>query len=161
MLADNAGAQLLRCIAEFRHKDLVQRPIFPTGAAFQEHGWRPTAGQVREFLTVAEQTCPGCNFWVWENTRRYPDLWEVIQLYDWANTPVPPPTPPASGLRLRVKTEGLRIRNGPGTGFADIGRLSAGEIVDLENLDGADVWVKHKRGWSAMRHGGSRHMEVD
>ncbi len=75
--------------------------------------------------------------------------------------PEPEPAEPSTGIELRVLTDGLRTRNGPGVGYPEIpeARLAAGEDIEVEQIEGNDVWIRHKRGWSAMRYGGSRHME--
>lgn len=85
--ASNAGAQLRRCVAEF--KSYPARPILPTGAAYKDNTfvdpasgeyWEPTADQVQEFMeTAVELGMDGFNFWEWRNTRKFcPELWEVI-----------------------------------------------------------------------------------
>lgn len=84
MKADNPGAQLTRCVQEFQNLTPF-RPIFPTGAAFPEHGWQPTAAEVTEFLNTARGLeLQGVNFWSWDSTRsKMPELWELIAKYDW------------------------------------------------------------------------------
>jgi hypothetical protein len=162
MRATNSGAQLRESIRQFRQASLVQRPIIPTGAAFQEHGWRPTANQILEFMITAQQTCEGCNFWVWEHTRRHSDLWDVIRDYRWSISPAPEPTPTPAASQpqqtsefsaLRVVTDNLRVRSGPGIRYPVTGMLSAGDTVR-----GDEIWVRHERGWSAMRFDGVSHL---
>jgi len=160
MQASNAGAQLRASIAEYRGSQFVQRPIIPTGAAFREHGWQPTPGQVREFLTVAKELCAGANFWVWEHTRRIPELWDEIQSFNWAVTvptpaPFPSPTPAPTGYRYRVLTDTLNVRRMPSArGNTPIRQLRKGDVVNLVEVAGSDVWIEIAPGeYCAVRLG--------
>lgn len=80
----NPGAQLLRSLREYQNLS-VWREYFPTGAAYAEHGWSATPGQVREFLeAVKREGLPGCNFWAWYWARRNNGaLWNPIKEFDW------------------------------------------------------------------------------
>ena len=40
------------------------------------------------------------------------------------------------------------------------GKLTKDECVEIEQLGGYDVWVRHARGWTAIERGGYRYMEV-
>lgn len=84
MKAHNSGAQLMRCVREFESMSPF-RTIFPTGSAFPEHGWAPTAPEVSEFLDTAQELeLDGVNFWSWDSTRsRMPHLWDLISDYTW------------------------------------------------------------------------------
>jgi hypothetical protein len=90
VLASNPGAQLARCLNEFQNIT-PYRPIFPTGAAFAEHGWRPEADQIEAFMNAARDlNLTGVNFWSWDNCRRrLPHLWDTIAAYDWDGTGPP------------------------------------------------------------------------
>jgi hypothetical protein len=85
--ANNPAQQLLKCIREFQSRK-VWRPIFPTGAAYGEHGWRATPEQVAAFLqAVKENGLPGANFWEWYYARQYENkLWNPIEKFDWPAT---------------------------------------------------------------------------
>lgn len=73
----------------------------------------------------------------------------------------PPVDPPAGGLQMRVIQAGLRIRNGPGTQYAEIGTLAAGQIVTTSDVGGQDSWVYIGPGqWANVQQGGDRNMEV-
>jgi hypothetical protein len=91
MKANNPGAQLVRSVREFQNLNPF-RPIFPTGAAFPEHGWQPTASEVVEFMETARNLeLEGVNFWSWDSTRaRMPELWKVIAEFQWEETKPPP-----------------------------------------------------------------------
>ena len=93
--AHNPGEQLARTLEEF--DDLPYRPpIIPTGAAFTEHGWAPTAQEVQEFLVTARSfKLSAANFWEWHNCRDIlkpkHQIWNVIADYDWQGGAPPPP----------------------------------------------------------------------
>lgn len=90
--AHNPGAQLERCVEEFRNLEYTP-PIFPTGAAFTEWGWSPTADEVEAFLIRAQAlNLPGANFWEWANCKDKlpPDIWQTIKDYPWEAAPSPP-----------------------------------------------------------------------
>lgn len=78
--------------------------------------------------------------------------------------PEPPPDPPdteTSAARMRVTASGLRIRSGPGLAFPIIGELSEGDIVEVQDLDGKEIWVKiGPDKWSALIFGGRRFMTL-
>jgi hypothetical protein len=89
--ADNPGDQLERCIREFQGLTPF-RPIVPTGAAFKEHGWQPTADQATEFLQAAQSNnLTAANFYSWDSCRKYlPEIWSAIFNYDWPAGGAPP-----------------------------------------------------------------------
>jgi peptidoglycan/xylan/chitin deacetylase (PgdA/CDA1 family) len=91
MQAHNPGAQLARCMREFQAM-APYRTIIPTGAAFREHGWQPTAGEILEFLKKAKEVnLPGVNFWEWSEARSgiIPSAWETIRDFSWTGEPQP------------------------------------------------------------------------
>jgi hypothetical protein len=91
MKAHNPGEQLVKCVREFRAMD-HSRPIFPTGAAFKEAGWLPTANEVLEFMRVSKElNLNGVNFWEWSAARAgtVPGVWETIRDYPWSGVPAP------------------------------------------------------------------------
>jgi hypothetical protein len=88
MQANNPGAQLARCIREFQGMAPF-REIFPTGAAFSEHGWTPKPEEITAFLQTAQtKNLNGANFWSWDSSRpRLPQLWDAVAGYPWSGTP--------------------------------------------------------------------------
>jgi hypothetical protein len=83
--ADNPAQQLDRCIQQFRDIYPVL-PIIPTGAAYEEYGWRPKPSELQQFLRhVRERGLPAVNFWSWDyaGSTEGRDLWNVIAEYDW------------------------------------------------------------------------------
>lgn len=83
--ANNPGQQLLKSIREFQSRK-VWRPLFPTGAAYGEHGWRATPEQVTAFLqAVKDNGLPGANFWEWYYARQYESkLWNPVEKFEWS-----------------------------------------------------------------------------
>lgn len=71
-----------------------------------------------------------------------------------------PPSPATAGLVFVSVQEGLRIRSGPGTGFVEVGRLSAGEEVTALDVGGSNAWIQHSRGWSNVQYGDDENMRV-
>jgi hypothetical protein len=89
MKAHNPGEQLVKCVREFRGMK-HSCPIFPTGAAFKEAGWQPTAAEVVEFMNKAKElNLSGVNFWEWSAVRSgtIPGVWEAIRDYPWGGEP--------------------------------------------------------------------------
>lgn len=160
----NPPGQLQRTLVEFerlsRERGVRHAPIFPTGAAFREHGWQPTPAEVLAFMQAAEEFgLEGFNFWRWGHARHY-GYWEMIAAYHWPGSePEPAPLPEPGALRFRVLTNNLRVRSQPnGT---EIGRLSAGQIVTAYDVAGPNAWILHESGYSAVEYEGQgRHMEV-
>lgn len=93
MMNDNPAEQLRMSIREYGEL-VIQRPVFPTGAAFGEHGWRAKPHEVTEFLQEVERLgFPGCNFWeFWDAAfRDSGTLWNAVRNYDWPDTqPIEP-----------------------------------------------------------------------
>ena len=66
-------------------------------------------------------------------------------------------------FRLKVVQDGLNVRTGPGTNFAMIGKLRAGQVVDTTDIGGSSAWVEFafegKRAWANVQNGLDRNME--
>jgi hypothetical protein len=84
MFSEKAGEQLTRSVREFQ-AITPTRPIIPTGAAFKEHGWKPDAAQVIDFLQTAKDlNLPAANLYSWDSCRRYlPEIWQANQDFEW------------------------------------------------------------------------------
>ncbi|MDZ4767150.1 MAG: glycoside hydrolase family 25 protein [Chloroflexota bacterium] len=68
-----------------------------------------------------------------------------------------PGTPP----RARVTAPLINVRNGADMKYTDIGDLLAAEMLDVLNLDGADVWIELAPGqWAAFAVNGRTFMEL-
>jgi hypothetical protein len=172
MLASNPGHQLKTCIQEFKNLVKVQRPIFPTGSAYHEHGWQATAGQVQEFMeTAVDLGLPGFNFWEMANCLTYmPDVWEKIcgfQMTPAGGGQVDEPgTGEEQGLvhpRAKVVSQMVNIRTGPGTQFTDVGDYYGGVEVDVLDIQGTDAWIKIQENperWIAAYHQDKRYVRL-
>jgi len=89
MQAHNPGTQLIKTVREFQSLT-PQRPVIPTGAAFREHGWQPTASEVVEFMQTAKKlNLSSVNFWEWSDARSdgMPGIWEAIRDFAWSGAP--------------------------------------------------------------------------
>ena len=103
----NAGAQLLRTIAEWRK--LTDKPIIPTGAAYTEHGWTAQPSEVVEFLQTAVDTgLEGANFWVWDHAINL-GLWDYISRFPWPKGEEPPPPPPPEGKDIYIEYDEKKL----------------------------------------------------
>ena len=92
MFANNPGAQLKMSVAEFKNMKYTP-PIFPTGAAFSEFGWRPTLSEVKDFMRKAKElNLSGFNFWEWGNLHNYlpAEYYRLIRDFAWDDGPTPP-----------------------------------------------------------------------
>lgn len=90
--AKNPKVQLQRCLEEFDSM-ANKRPVVPIGAAYKEHGWTPSAGEVKDFLDEAQRLkLTAANFWEWAQARSV-GLWDTIAGYTWGKKP--PTAPPA------------------------------------------------------------------
>ncbi len=92
MQAHDAAYDLKRSVSEF--KDInPYRPIIPTGPAFGQSGWAPTAGEVKTFMDTAKSLgLKGVNFYSWDYSRtKLVEVWNQIANYNWPpdNTPQP------------------------------------------------------------------------
>lgn len=89
---DNPAEQIDSTIAQFQNV-YPARPIIPTGAAYEEFGWRPTPAHLQEFLSHAREIgIPAVNFWSWDyaGSSAGRDLWDTIAAFDWpVSTPQP------------------------------------------------------------------------
>jgi hypothetical protein len=92
MKATNPGAQLKQSISEFKNMQYTP-PIFPTGAAFTEWGWRPKLSEVVAFMQKAKDlNLSGVNFWEWGNMHNYLGgrYYKAIRDFEWSTKPEPP-----------------------------------------------------------------------
>ena len=56
--------------------------------------------------------------------------------------------PELEGWFQRSLFDNLHIRQSPSMNARITGNLEKGEIVEVEDLGGDDVWIRHERGWS-------------
>ena len=77
--------------------------------------------------------------------------------------PLPEPKPIPPGLRMRVITDGLRIRKGPGTQFPIVGTLKKDQLVEIHNAAGPKAWGQVdplQDLWACVEADGVRHMLI-
>ncbi len=67
---------------------------------------------------------------------------------------------PANPLRVRSYFDHLHIRQLPSVTSREIDHLDKGDLVEVEEVGGKDVWVRHAAGWTAVEIDGYRYMEV-
>ena len=120
--AANPGEQLERCVREYKLR-WPSIPIVPTGAAYQEYGWRPTAGEIQEFAAKCEELgLTGYNFWEMANAIRY-GLYNIVCNLETGGLPPEPTTP----TTVTVRSSALNMRAEPTTGGnVPIGTLRRG-----------------------------------
>jgi lysozyme len=64
------------------------------------------------------------------------------------------------GLQARVRVPFLDARDGPSEDHADIGDLHAGDVLNILNIDGQDVWVEFEPGrWVPFKFRGVQFLE--
>ncbi len=139
-LAHNAGGQLRRSVSEFSGFER-KLPLIPTGAAYREFGWEPTAAEVKDFMdTAVELGLAGFNFWEWYDANLVlpVEIWETITGYS-------PPVPP-QGEYVQVNVEKLNIRSSSEVKVETlIGQTSMGKVWEVTGrvTDGQGrLWVR-------------------
>ncbi len=160
MGAHNPTAQLARCVSEYRDR-WPEIPIVPTGAAFQEGGWKASEEEIIAFAqAVKDQGLSAYNYWEWANAVRY-GLWETVAGLD-VELVNPEPVVPTIAT---VKTNVINLRSEPSakTNANKIGALlrgTQGKIIE-ENMIGKEHWVKVQvEGWIAAEYYGSKLAEL-
>ena len=114
-------SQVAQTIEEY--KAYPERPIIPTGAAFQEHGWVANAEDQRIFIReVQKHDLGGCNWWEYYFTfHLLPHLGEAIAETPFEgvelHTPPQEPEPGEQKMYVIEMLGHLRIRKGPGEGY--------------------------------------------
>lgn len=108
MGAHNPAAQLTRSLTEFK-AITPYRPLMPTGPAFSESGWTPTADELISFLNTAKSLgMTSANFFSWDDSRNYqPALWNAIYGYSWPFSPTPIPEDMTATIVKAINTNNL------------------------------------------------------
>jgi len=91
MQAHNPAYDLTKSFNEFKAIS-PYRPLIPTGAAFSESGWTPTADDLKVFSDTAKSLgLSGCNYYSWDDCRNpLPTQWNMLLSYNWPGDIVPP-----------------------------------------------------------------------
>lgn len=125
MQAHNPTAQLARTVKE--HKQIAANngypvlPMYPTGAAFQEHGWRASGAEIMGFTQAAiDQGLPAISWWesrqavvagLWPDMIAAGDVWRSAKGEPGAADPPPePPQDDTMSLVERVLDHETRIK---------------------------------------------------
>jgi GH25 family lysozyme M1 (1,4-beta-N-acetylmuramidase)/uncharacterized protein YgiM (DUF1202 family) len=80
------------------------------------------------------------------------DANEFRQRFGLSNTPPPPPPPPSNNYRVTVAS--LKVREGPGLSFKQIGSITINEVVEKINANSDGTWLNVRKldgsltGWS-------------
>lgn len=161
MQAHNSAEQLERSFAE--HQDLKYRRLyFPTLAAFQQNGWKPTAGEIQAAMVRAKgMGLPGVNFWEWANTKRYLlDGWEVIRSFAWADTPGQPadPTTEPIGSAYITTVKRVNLRTDPSKNADSLVVLNPGTMLMKSDstVDTPLIKWQSVRCWVALEENGTK-----
>jgi hypothetical protein len=83
--AHDPEGQLDRSVAQYQALQPA-RPIIVTGPTYNHNAWRPTADEVKRFLTRARQVgLAAANFWAYDFATRPTmlDLWQAVADFDW------------------------------------------------------------------------------
>jgi GH25 family lysozyme M1 (1,4-beta-N-acetylmuramidase) len=176
----DSAARLQAFLQQVEHLT-TRKPAIYTSAGYWNEFIQPTPAWASQYdLVVAHYTTQhaptlphGWDHWtIWQFSEHFwfPGCLETAD-GNWFNgslsdmrkwfgnyRPVDPPV--YNRTRVRSQLNELHIRMNPTTYSKEIGHLSKGEIVEIEELGGSDVWIKHERGWTAVECKGYRYMEV-
>ena len=155
ILSHNPAAQMVRCFEEFGQSKYPQVPIFPTGAAFSEQGWRASASEVIAFMEqVKALGLAGCNFWRYADAiERYPDLRTAITGFEWESgdvvePPIEEPVELPDGVLMYAKCIAkvkARIRVSPDGESTVAGYLERGLVEPIYGVIGS--WYRISAGY--------------
>jgi len=177
--------QKLKAFLERVENLTSRRPIIYTSAGYWNEFIHPKPAWVKEYeLIVAHYTNQrtpllpsGWDTWrIWQ----FSDYWyfpgcernadgdwfngTLEECREWFGNAVEctlPEPPKKERLKMHSLFDSLHIRLAPHTRARITGKLSKGEVVEVEQFGGNDVWVRHSRGWTVVERGGYRYMEVD
>lgn len=135
--AHNPAAQLARCVREFA--SFKRRlPLIPTGAAYKCDGWSSTPTDAGEYILACEGLgLPAYNWWSWQHAHQIDGMWDAIT-----------GAAPVETWRVRITALlGLRVRMGPGTGYARVRTLPRGSVAVVSNRLGGWLALADGTGW--------------
>lgn len=75
--------------------------------------------------------------------------------------PPEPPTPEPAGLQMKVISSGnLNVRKGPGTGYAVVGTIAPGTVVNVLDVGGNNAWVEIEPGkWACVQLNSDKYLQ--
>lgn len=155
--------QLQQCIAEFTDDKFIQRPIFPTGAAFTEHGWAAIPEDQKIFIREVQWFgLDGCNWWEYYHARhRLPDLWKAITATPFGDiVPEPqPPGPPGEEI-MRVEMLGHLVIRAKPEGVTTGKYALRGQSYEVYEISGSN-WYRIDGGWISGNTQWTRLVQVE
>ncbi len=179
-MVSDLGARLYPCLKKIEQLT-GRKPAIYTSAGFWNGSVFPKPTWAHEYeLLVAHYTnehAPllpiGWDHWtIWQYTDHYyfPGCtcaadgdWfngSLSQMRQWFGNYHQVDPAPAIPFQVKSLFDNLHIRRNPSVLSKEVGHLAKGEVVDVLELGGNEVWVKHNRGWTAVEIGGYRYMEV-
>lgn len=66
---------------------------------------------------------------------------------------------PSEFTKMKVVSDWVYIRSGPGTNYPTIGKLYKGNIINVRDVTGTQAWVKHDTGWTASNYNGYNYLD--
>jgi hypothetical protein len=103
---------------------------------------------------------PFDHYTVWQ-VQGNPDLNEfnpLVNFEEFFGT-APPIPPPTGKTQMRVLSDTLNYRSQPNLNGRVLGQLHKGDVVEVLDAGGNDVWIKHSLGWSAYKYQGYKYLE--
>jgi hypothetical protein len=168
--AHNPGYQVGKSLQQYRR--LSQLPFNPIGASYEEHGWAPTAKDIAEFTEICQDYFDAYGFYRWGHAKKRKD-WLAAMKVEVASDPsnggggVEPPPPHECVIpsgKLVSTINALRIRSGPGLGYAVVGYVTQKkpkvEILARRSPNPDIEWwrIGYKQ-WSAAKYGGKVYLQ--
>ena len=145
--ATNSGYQLQRTLSEYQNY-FPGKTVIPTGAAYQENGWRASPDSIIEFAKMSKTLdLSGYSFWEWANSIRY-GLFDTVANLEVSTPIYPDPKPVPTKLTVRVNN--LNFRKEPGTSQPILTKLPKGLVATPleEKKIGGEIWVRiNLEGW--------------
>jgi len=177
---DDVGKPLYQFLLSVESLAKVRCAIYTSAGFWNEHV-HPKPAWVKDYeLIVAHYTAQrvptlpiGWTTWrIWQNTDSFyfpgcssaaDGNWfngSLEECRDWFGNYRAVEPPIFHATRLRSLFDQLHVRKSPNKFSRDLGCLAKGDMVELDELGGVDVWVHHSKGWSAVEINGYRYMEV-
>lgn len=96
-----------------------------------------SASRVYRHYDVCSKECPGWNGWLPGNSKYWKKFRSEIGGSSSGST--------SSYFKVKIKVDDLQIRKGPGTNYASVGHVDAGDVYTIVDVS-SDGWGKLKSG---------------